>query len=241
MARLKRLAVQVIAPVPAIDTTVQAIVLVVAILVGGTALGREVSFAGGIALIAGALFLLTARVAWSLQGRLEAIEEAAPKVEFAGPWFKREFATGGTAEGEWADFVGIYARNEGGEVARNVWVELEFSVPGNTRPLILQGRWSHNQLASLGEPFEAPRFTEIDLPPNARPEPFDVAIRFERDGAVYAMNTRALFSGGRHEPFRLDSPEFVVRARLRGEGIDLEGEWRCTDNFKLIPVSGDEQ
>ncbi|MEK6328258.1 MAG: hypothetical protein AABM66_12165 [Actinomycetota bacterium] len=239
MARLKRLAVQVIAPIPAFDTTVQAVILLAAILVGGTALGHEVSLAGGIALIAGALFLLTARVAWALQGRLDSIGETSPKVEFAGPWDKVEFILSGDpggGAGEWAEFVGFHVRNVGGAVAKNLWVEIELH-PAGGPPRKFPGRWSQNPRARLGDSFEAAKFTRIDLPPTAQPESVDVAVRFS-DGTVFGMNTRNLFSGGRHDIFALPGPEFEVHARVRGEGVDLVGSWRCTNDFKLIPAPG---
>jgi hypothetical protein len=145
-----------------------------------------------------------------------------PKVRLGDPWWKFEVVMGGPPEGEWAEFVGVYALNEGGEAARNLRFELEVSRDG-AEPLVLQGR------PSSGPVFE--------LPANSKPEPLDVALRFESDGAIYALSTRGLSSGGRHEPFRIDAPSFHVRIRLRGdENVVCEGEWRCSRDFQLTPV-----
>src|SRR5262249_44264541 len=123
-----------------------------------------------------------------------------PLLEFGAAWEKREFIVGAAgADGEWADFVGVYVLNRGTETAKGVWAELEFETMDGTPIIRFQGRWSHAPMASLGDPFEAPRFTQTNVPPNAKPEPLDVALRFESDRHLYGMNTRNLFSGGRHE------------------------------------------
>ena len=160
-------------------------------------------------------------------------------VEFGPVWHKREFITGALkGPGEWAEFVGVYVLNSGSKSARRVWAEVAFNALDGTSLIAIQGRWSHAPRASLGDPFEAPRFIEIDLSPNAKPEPLDIAVRFENDGLVFGMNTRNLFSAGRHDIFSIKADEFLVRIRIRGEGgLDLHGEWRCSSgDFRLAPV-----
>ena len=145
------------------------------------------------------------------------MKERRPKVRLVDPWWKFEVVLGGPPEGEWAEFVGVYALNEGGEAARNLRFELEVS-RDDAEPLVLSG----------------PVF---ELPANSKPEPLDVAVRFESDGAIYALSTRGLSSGGRHEPLRIDAPSFHVRLRLRDdEKVVCEGEWRCSRDFQLTPV-----
>ena len=103
-------------------------------------------------------------------------------------------------------------------MARSLWATLEFDDQAG-KPLLehMQGRWSHLPTPQAGDPFEAPQFTQIDIPPNLRPEPLDVAVRFEGDGATFGMNSRNLFSGGRHDIFEIQTP-FKVEIRIRGEG-----------------------
>jgi hypothetical protein len=43
--------------------------------------------------------------------------------------------------------------------------------------------------------------------------------------------------GGRHEPFEMAGPSFVVTARVRGSGgIELQRTWRCEarSDFRLV-------
>jgi hypothetical protein len=238
---LKRMGTRVIAPVSAVEPWVQAAVVAATLVGGGVVLGVTFGPGIGVAIALGGLLLLTGRAAWALQREVESAQDRAPRVEFAGPWHKEELlvpsAGAGGGSGEWAEVIGFDVRNCGGAEARNLWAEIEL-LPPDASPMRMQGRWSHNPPVELREPFEAGRFTRIDLPPNAQPEPVDVAIRFKSDGAVFGMNTRNLFSGGRHGIFALPGPEFVARARVRGDGgIDIRGEWRCSgDSFQLTPV-----
>lgn len=166
---------------------------------------------------------------------------AAPAaLQLAGPWWKREEITGQWSDAEWAEFVGLYVVNDGPDIARSLWAELEFSAPDGaplpeTELTKIMGRWSQAPVPEIGDSPEERRFTQIDLDPNGRPEPLDVAVRFESDAQMLAMNSRNLLAGGRHGIFLIPLDSFEVQVRIRGVGgIGVMSRWSCSrDNFRL--------
>lgn len=215
--------------------------LVALALGGGVILGVTVSPTVGILLALGVLLALSVLGGVRLAWQLDRVDTGGPLVEIGDPWWKTEMissTTRITPRYETAEFVGFNIVNRGVAPAEHVWAELTFSLPGKEPFLAIHARPSHAPIAKVGEPFEAPRFTEVTLPPNSKPEPFDVAARFVEDGRTYALNTRAVVVGGRHDPFGIAGTCFVVTARVRGSGgIDLRQSWQCgaDSDFRLIP------
>jgi len=215
--------------------------LVALVVGGGVVLGVAISPGAGLVIVLAALLGLSVVGGVRLQRRLDAFEGNAPDVEIGDAWHKRELIVSAATikpRGEWAEFVGFYVVNRGAAAAEHVWAHLTFSLPGGEPFLGIPARPSHAPRAKVGEPFDAPQFTELTLPANGRPEPFDVALRFEEDDRTYALNTRAMVSGGRHDPFEMEGPSFIVTAHVRGaRGIDLRRSWRCdSPDFRLVPV-----
>lgn len=157
------------------------------------------------------------------------------------PWWKEEEIQGAwSSTAELAEFVGLYVVNDGPDAARHVWAELEFLGPTGaplegTELRTLVGRWSQAPKPEIGSSPEAREFTEIDIEPNGRPEPLDVAVRFKSDQAVYAMNTRNLLAGGRQDIFLIPEDTFEVRVSVRAVGeVSLLSQWSCSrSDFRL--------
>jgi hypothetical protein len=262
MSALGRYLRTVASAVPVIGDVSQAATaaagLVALVLGGGVVLGVAISPAAGLVIALAVLLVLAVLGGVRLQARLDAFQRSTPVVEIGDTWQKREaisservprswFYEDGTLGGEppelhteRAEIVGFYVVNRGTAAAEHVWAELAFARPDGSHLLTITARPSHAPRASDGEPLEGAAFTEITLPPNGKPEPFDVALRFE-DGKAYALNTRSLILGGRYESFELAGAPFVVTAHVRGGGgLDAQRRWRCNGGatFELIADDG---
>lgn len=172
------------------------------------------------------------------RSQLAVISDNAPRLEFGEAWWKRELLRTPTAT-ERADFVGVYVRSIGRSPAEKVWAELEYLDADGKLLFSLMGRWTRSAVAAIGEPFEAPPFTEVDIAANQKPEALDVAVRFARNPQTFGLNTRSFASSGRHPGYELPDFGFRVRIRIRGnDGLDLTGEWRChPDQLELLRES----
>ncbi len=116
---------------------------------------------------------------------------------------------------------------------------------GTVQPLPIEGRVGDQQILI----FDPARWASrgIDISPGERPEPLDIAAKFDSDEACYGWNNEAYFSNPpwRNPERRLGRGQFLVRVSVHAVGQRIEGTFSLNNmgtrgDFRLERASPEE-
>jgi hypothetical protein len=101
------------------------------------------------------------------------------------------------------------------------------------KPLLrMIGRWSETtEIAFGGQPMET---EQIVIPPNGRPYPMDIAMKYQEDEEFYGYNNDnpRLAPDWRDNNKKLTVGDYLVIVRLRGNNVDKEFLFDLTNKGK---------
>lgn len=165
-----------------------------------------------------------------LRARLEAIEDASPRViidNVRQAQLYRQLHTAG-AKGPIYELVQIWFKNQPavpGEktIASSVAAEITFDGP---RSLTIYGQWAVNNPPSfVGSHSIA---AVVDIPPGPLPVKLNLALKYPDDSYAYAYSEEGVTRDidGRDKASELPSGTYQVKIRLQGVNLDQEYEFR---------------